>query len=182
MRAAIEAGHRVIPIPGPSAALAALVIAGLPTDRFMFAGFTPHRSQARRALFAELAGVRASLIFYETGPRLAESLADMSAVFGARPAAITRELTKLYEEARRGALPELADAAAHEPPPHGEIVVIVGPPAERTEPGPEEIDDALRAAMTTMSVSAAAEHVAGAIGVPRKLVYARALALKAAPP
>jgi 16S rRNA (cytidine1402-2'-O)-methyltransferase len=96
VRAAIEAGHRIVPLPGPSAALAGLVMAGLPTDKFLFAGFPPPKSKARRDLFEELAGIRATLIFYESGPRLAESLADMAAIFGQRPAAIAREITKLH--------------------------------------------------------------------------------------
>jgi 16S rRNA (cytidine1402-2'-O)-methyltransferase len=179
VRAAIDAGHRVIPIPGPSAALAALVVSGLPSDRFLFMGFPPTRSAARRTMFQEAAGVRASLIFYETGPRLAESLADMSAVFGARPAAIARELTKLYEETRRAPLPELAAAAALGAPPRGEIVIVVGPPAAAEGPDADAIDEALRAALADMSVSDAAERVSADLGVARKKVYARALALKA---
>jgi 16S rRNA (cytidine1402-2'-O)-methyltransferase len=169
----------VVPIPGPSAALAALVVSGLPTDRFLFAGFPPPRSAARRAMFKDVAGVRASLIFYESGPRLAESLADMSVVFGARPAMIARELTKLYEETRRGSLADLAAAAALGAPPRGELVVIVGPPAAAGEPDETAIDDALRAVLVAMSVSDAAEQVSVDLGVARKKVYARALALKA---
>lgn len=178
VRAALEEGHRVVPIPGPSAALAGLVIAGLPTDRFMFAGFPPAKSKARRELFEELAGVRATLIFYESGPRLAESLGDMAAVFGQRPAAIARELTKLYENVRRAALPDLATAAALGEAPKGELVVLVGPPEGDSAPSEDQIDKALREALSEMSVSSAADEVSEMLNVSRKIVYARALALK----
>jgi 16S rRNA (cytidine1402-2'-O)-methyltransferase len=178
VRAAIAAGHRVVPIPGASAALAALVIAGLPTDRFMFAGFPPPKQKARREVFEELASVRATLIFYESGPRLAESLADMSAAFGQRQAAITRELTKLHEEARRGLLADLAVAAALGEAPKGEIVVVIGPPDGPAPSSDEAIDAALREALREMSVSAAADEVSDLLGVQRKRVYTRALALK----
>jgi 16S rRNA (cytidine1402-2'-O)-methyltransferase len=178
VRAAADEGHRVIPIPGASAALAALVIAALPTDRFLFAGFTPSKSAARRAMFEELASVRATLIFYETGPRLAESLADMTAVFGQRSAAIARELTKLYEDVRRGALPDLATAAAMGEAPKGELVVLIGPPEGEAEASDAAIDRALRDALKDMSVSAAADEVSELLGVARRRVYQRALALK----
>ena len=128
VRAVIEAGHRVFPIPGASALLAGLVASGLPTDRFLFAGFLPAKAgraprRARRA-----GGRRATLIFYESGPRLAESLADMADMLGPRPAAVARELTKMFEETRRDTLDALAAHYAEAGAPKGEIVVIVGPP------------------------------------------------------
>ncbi|HLJ21587.1 MAG TPA: 16S rRNA (cytidine(1402)-2'-O)-methyltransferase, partial [Stellaceae bacterium] len=129
VRDAVAAGIPVIPVPGASAALAALTVSGLPTDRFLFAGFLPAKSAARRRELRELAAVRASLIFYETAPRLAEALADMAAMLGDRPAAVARELTKLHEEVRRGSLSALAEHYRGAGPPKGEIVVIVGPPA-----------------------------------------------------
>jgi 16S rRNA (cytidine1402-2'-O)-methyltransferase len=178
VRAAIEAGHRIVPLPGPSATLAGLVMAGLPTDKFLFAGFPPPKSKARRDLFEELAGIRATLIFYESGPRLAESLADMAAIFGQRPAAIAREITKLHEEARRGALADLATAAALGEQAKGELVVLIGPAPDRPAPTTSQIDKALRAALADMSVSAAADEVSEALNISRKLAYSRALALK----
>ena len=126
---AIAAGHAVTAAPGASALLAALAVAGLPTDRFLFAGFLPPRPAARRRALAELAAVPATLVFYESPRRLAASLADMAAVLGAaRPAAVCRELTKRFEEARRAPLSELAAHYAAAPEPKGEIVVVVGPP------------------------------------------------------
>ncbi|MGH6949578.1 MAG: 16S rRNA (cytidine(1402)-2'-O)-methyltransferase, partial [Vitreimonas sp.] len=132
-RAAIEAGHRVFPIPGASALLAALVTSGLPSDRFLFAGFLPPKQTARRAALAALADVEATLIFYETGPRLADALADMAEAFGARPASVARELTKLFEETRRAPLGDLAAHYAEAGAPKGEIVVVVAPPLPRAD-------------------------------------------------
>lgn len=178
VRAAIEAGHRVAPVPGASAALAALAAAGLPTDRFLFAGFPPAKAQARAHVFEELADVRGSLVFYETGPRLAESLGAMSAAFGAREAAVARELTKLYEDVRRGTLDALAAAYAREAAPKGEIVVIVGPPPARAAASDAEVDSALRLELSRASMRDAATSVAMQFGLSRRDVYARALVLK----
>ncbi len=171
---AIAAGHTVTAVPGASAVLAALAVAGLPTDRFLFAGFLPPKTAARRRTLAELAGVPATLIFYESPRRLAASLADMKAVLGeSRPAAVCRELTKRFEETRRGPLGELAGhyAAAE---PRGEIVVVIGPP-EVERAGPAALDAALAVALGTLSVKDAAATVAAALGLPRREVYARAL-------
>jgi 16S rRNA (cytidine1402-2'-O)-methyltransferase len=176
-RAAIEAGHRVFPIPGASALLAGLVVSGLPSDRFLFAGFLPPKQAARRTALAELADVEASLIFYETGPRLAESLADMAEVLGARPAAVARELTKMFEETRRAPLDELAAHYAEAGAPKGEIVVVVGPPPERGEVSEEALDVFLMRALSR-GVKEAASEAARDLGVPRKRAYARALELK----
>ena len=172
----VEAGCRVFPIPGPSAALAALTLAGLPTDRFLFAGFTPPKSAARRTFLAEFAQTRATLIFYETGPRLRASLEDMLAVFGPREAAVTRELTKLYETAVRGPLDRLAvDPALEEP--KGEIVVLVGPGVADVASA-ADADLALAEALTRLAPGEAASEVAKSLGLNRRDLYRRALALK----
>lgn len=178
VRAALAAGHKVIPIPGPSALLAALVAAGLPTDRFMFVGFLPPKSAGRRAALAELSEIDATLVFYETGPRLADSLADMAATLGAaREAAVARELTKLFEESRRGGLAELAAHYAEAGAPKGEIAVVVGPPPAR-EIDDAALDDFLRAALARGGVREAAGQAVKALGVSRRRAYARALELK----
>ncbi len=177
VRAAIEAGHRVFPIPGASALLAGLVVSGLPSDRFLFAGFLPPKQGARRAALDALADVDATLIFFESGPRLAESLADMGAALGQRPAAVARELTKLFEETRRAGLVELADHYAAAGAPKGEIVVIVAPPAAKGEVS-EEALDAFLIAVLSRGVKEAASEAARDLGVPRKRAYARALELK----
>ncbi len=176
VREVVEAGFRVFPIPGPSAALAALTLAGLPTDRFLFAGFTPPKRAARRTFLAEFAQARATLIFYETGPRLRASLEDMLAVFGPRQAAVTRELTKLYETAVRGTLDQLAvDPALEEP--KGEIVVLVGPGVAEAA-SEADADLALAEALTRLAPGEAASEVAKALGLNRRDLYRRALALK----
>lgn len=176
-RAVIEAGHRVFPIPGASALLAGLVVSGLPSDRFLFAGFLPPKQSGRRTALTELSDVDATLVFYESGPRLADSLADMAEVLGPRPAAVARELTKLFEETRRGALEELAAHYAEAGGPKGEIVVIVGPPPPKGEVSDEALDSFLLAALPRGVKDAAAE-AARDLGVPRKRAYARALELK----
>ncbi|MDX2274228.1 MAG: 16S rRNA (cytidine(1402)-2'-O)-methyltransferase [Hyphomonadaceae bacterium] len=177
-RAVIEAGHRVFPIPGASAPIAALVASGLPSDRFLFAGFAPAKEAARRSAFEDLVELEASLLFFETGPRLAESLAEMAAVFGPRPAAVMRELTKLHEEARRDTLDALAAHYALAGAPKGEIVVVVGPPLAAAEVDDAALDEFLRVALTRGSVKEAAAQAHEALSVPRKRAYARALALK----
>jgi 16S rRNA (cytidine1402-2'-O)-methyltransferase len=177
--AALAQGSRVTPLPGASAALAALAGAGLPTNRFLFVGFTPPKSAARRSVFEEVAGVRATLIFYETGPRLADSLADMLAVFGPRQAAVCRELTKLYETFVRGPLDSLvADPALAAP--RGEIVVLVAPGRDAVA-SLEETDRALLDALARLSPAEASREVAKALGLPRRTLYQRALALRSAP-
>ena len=178
VRSAVEAGIAVTALPGPSAALAALVLAGLPTDRFLFAGFLPAKQNQRRQALGELARIPATLVLFETAPRLAEALADMAEVLGDRPAAVTRELTKLHEEVRRGTLTELAAHYAAAETIRGEIVVVVGPPAEdAAEISPEHLDERLATALLTQSVRAASAAVAVETGLPRRQVYARALAL-----
>jgi 16S rRNA (cytidine1402-2'-O)-methyltransferase len=178
VEAAIEAGHLIFPIPGASAALAALVAAGLPTDRFLFEGFLPAKSGQRKTRIAELSKIPATLIFYESGPRLADSLADLAAALGGRAAAVCRELTKAFEEVRRGTLPVLASHYADAGAPKGEIVVVVGPPnAEAPSLSPETIDAKLNAALATLSVKDAADTVAAETGISRREVYQRAVGL-----
>jgi 16S rRNA (cytidine1402-2'-O)-methyltransferase len=169
-------GIRVVPLPGASSVMAALVAAGLPTDRFLFAGFLPPKKEGRRKALAELASVRASLLFLESPHRLAESLIDMSEMLGAREAAIARELTKLHEEIRRGTLPELAAHYAAAAEPKGEIVVVVGPPPQAVA-SPDSLDDALGPALREMTLRDAVAKVARDTGIARGKVYARALEL-----
>ncbi|WP_291843798.1 16S rRNA (cytidine(1402)-2'-O)-methyltransferase [Maricaulis sp.] len=176
-RDAIAADIPVIAIPGASAVLAALAIAGLPTDCFTFAGFPPQRTGPREAWLDAFRHVPGSLVFYEGVSRLPAMVASLAKVLGDRPAAVCRELTKLHEEARRGSLTELAAHYAEAGPPRGEVVIVVGPPAaDDWDAG--RIDVALRAALEDMRVKEAASHVAEASGWPRRDVYARALALK----
>ncbi len=169
---------RVIPIPGASAALAALAISGLPTDRFLFVGFPPPKSAARKSFLADVATTRATLVFYETGPRLTGSLADMAAVLGDRPAAVCRELTKLYETCIRGPLSTLA-ADPRLNGPKGEIVIVVGQ-GEDVAATEADVDSALTDALTRQGPSAAAAEVAKALGLPKRDLYRRALELKGA--
>jgi len=177
---AAAAGVNVVAIPGPSAVLAALVVAGLPTDRFFFEGFLPPRSAARRQRIAELASIPGTLVFFESPRRLAETLEDLHAVLGGRDAAIARELTKHFETVRRGTLAELAAALAKEDPPKGEIVLLVGPPQEGAQAlSAEDLDARLLKALETHSVKDAAAVVAGETGQPRRQVYARAIELSA---
>jgi 16S rRNA (cytidine1402-2'-O)-methyltransferase len=178
VRDAVAAGVAVTPLPGASAPMAAMAGAGLPTDRFLFMGFTPPKSGPRRSVFSEVAGVRATLIFYETGPRLADSLADMLAVFGPREAAVCRELTKLYETFVRGPLDALvADERLQAP--KGEIVVLVAPGRE-VQATEADADQALTEALNRLSPADAAQEVAKALGLPRRELYRRALTLKGA--
>ncbi|HVJ53613.1 MAG TPA: 16S rRNA (cytidine(1402)-2'-O)-methyltransferase [Aliidongia sp.] len=176
VRDAIAAGLPVAGLPGPSAVLAALVLSGLPSDRFLFMGFLDAKSAGRRRQLAEVAALRTTLIFFESGPRLAASLADMTGMLGDRPAAVARELTKLYEEVARGTLGELARRYERDGPPRGEIVVVIGPPLDRVV-APEEIDEMLREALGRLSLRDAASEVATRLDQPRREIYARALAL-----
>jgi 16S rRNA (cytidine1402-2'-O)-methyltransferase len=175
VREATGAGIAVTVIPGPSAPLAALVLSGLPSDRFLFAGFLPVKDGARRQTLQELKAVPATLLFFETGPRLADSLAACADVLGERPAAVARELTKLHEEVRRETLGTLARHYAESGAPKGEIVVVIGPP--RPDEAAFDVDAALEAALKSMAVKEAAAAVAAASGKPRREIYSRALAL-----
>ncbi|HEY0412838.1 MAG TPA: 16S rRNA (cytidine(1402)-2'-O)-methyltransferase [Allosphingosinicella sp.] len=177
VREARAAGIAVTTIPGPCAAVAALTLAGLPTDRFLFLGFLPSKAAARAAAIAEVAAIRATLILYESGPRLAASLAALAAGLGPRDAAVAREITKRFEETVTGTLADLAGRYAAAPP-KGEIVIIVAPPGEAPPAAAGDVDAALAEAMTRLSPSRAAAEVAEMLGLPRRQVYERALALK----
>jgi 16S rRNA (cytidine1402-2'-O)-methyltransferase len=174
VRAARGAGHAVHTVPGPCAAIAALTVAGLPTDRFLFLGFLPSKAKARDATISEIRDLRTTLVIYESGQRLGETLVALSAVLGPRDAAVTRELTKLHEECVTGALAELAERY-FDAPPKGEIVIVVGPPLEAESVGDDELNAALDAALATLSPSRAAAEVAEQLNIPRKRAYARAL-------
>lgn len=174
VRAARAAGHAIYTVPGPCAAIAALTLAGLPTDRFLFLGFLPAKAKARSDAIAEIAGVHATLVLYEGGPRLGDTLLALAARLGPREAAVARELTKLHEECVTGTLAELAERYSDEIP-KGEIVIVVGPPLEAETVSDAELDAALDAAMAKFSVSRAAAEVAEQLGIPRKRAYARAL-------
>jgi len=175
--AIIDADLPLSAVPGPCAAIMALTLSGLPSDRFLFAGFPPPKAQARRTTFAELSGVPATLIFYESPKRLAASLADMAQSLGARPAAVARELSKMFEEVRRGTLEALAEHYAQAGAPKGEIAVVIGPPAPAEAASEADIDAALGQALETMSVKDAAQIVAVQLGLKKRDVYARALAI-----
>ncbi|MCI2008804.1 MAG: 16S rRNA (cytidine(1402)-2'-O)-methyltransferase [Acetobacter peroxydans] len=181
VRAAIEAGITVTAVPGPNAALTALVLSGLPPHPFLFVGFPPPRSAARREAFARLhaaerAGLGATLIWHEAPHRLAETLHDMAAVFGPeRPAAVARELTKRFEEVRRGSISELADFYTQTAP-RGEITLLLGPAPEESTSA-DDLDTTLTTLLATHSVKDAAALAAAAAGLPKRVVYARALEL-----
>lgn len=182
VREAAAAGFAVTALPGPSAALAGLAVAGLPTDRFLFAGFLPAKDKARADAIAALKDVPATLVFYETGPRLGAMLADLARILGGRDAVVARELTKRFEEIRRDALPVLAETYRRDgegDDPRGEIVVLVGPPAE-TDPSiaAEQVDALLRDALARVPLKSAVDEVTATTGRPRNELYRRALALK----
>jgi 16S rRNA (cytidine1402-2'-O)-methyltransferase len=176
VREAVAQGTKVFSAPGASSVLASLAVSGLPTDRFLFAGFPPPRQAARLALFRELAPLRSTLIFFEGGSRLAASLVDMASVFGPRQAVVARELTKLYESVVRGSLDALASDGRFAAP-KGEIVVLIGPGEERAAT-PEEAEAALVDALTRAGPAEAAAEVARVFGLSRRDLYARALALR----
>lgn len=174
VREARAAGMAVHTVPGPCAAIAALTLAGLPTDRFLFLGFLPPKAKARADAIAEVAGIRASLVLYESGPRLGDTLAALADGLSNREAAVARELTKLHEECISGTLVDLANHYAHATP-KGEIVIVVGPPPKAGPATREDIDAALDEALTRLSPSRAAAEVAERLELPRKQVYARAM-------
>jgi 16S rRNA (cytidine1402-2'-O)-methyltransferase len=171
------AGHTVTAIPGASSVLAALSLSGLPTDRFFFDGFLPPKDAARQRRIKELARIPATLILFETGPRIADALADLAHELGSREAAVCRELTKLHEEIRRQSLDVLAQDYANGAETRGEFVIIVAPPVEE-QAGQQDIDALLRQALSRTSVKEAVGEVASATGASRRDVYQRALALK----
>ena len=176
VRAARAAGHLIHTVPGPCAAIAALTVAGLPSDRFLFLGFLPAKTKARSDSIAEIASVRATLIIYESGQRLGETLGALRKQLGPREAAVARELTKLHEECVTGTLSELTDRYARVVP-KGEIVIVVGPPVEAEAVSDAEVDRLLERAMARLSPSRAAAEVAEQLNIPRKRAYDRALDL-----
>ncbi len=179
VQAAIEEGLAVTPIPGPSAILTALVVSGLPTDRFFFEGFLPAKSGARRARLTEIAAIPGTLMLFEGPHRLPEMLADAAEVLGERQAVVARELTKMFETIRRGTLPELARRFAEEGPPKGEIVVLIGEASKDVHAAEADaaLDGKLEAALKHHSIKDAAALVAAELNIPKREVYARALAL-----
>jgi 16S rRNA (cytidine1402-2'-O)-methyltransferase len=177
VRDAIAAGVKVTTIPGPSATVAALTLAGLPTDRFAFFGFLPAKAGARATAIAEAGRFDGTLIFYESGPRLGAALAALRDGLGARDAAIVREISKTFEETVTGTLAELAARYA-ESPPKGEIVIVVGPPPAAAPADADAVDEALREALARLSPSRAAAEVAARLGLPKRAVYERAQQLK----
>jgi len=178
VRAAQDGGHLVTALPGPSSVLTALTVAGLPTDQFFFAGFLPPKQAARRARIAELAPLPATLVLFESGPRIAATLADLAAGLGAnREAALCRELTKLHEEVRRGELASLAEACAGDEL-RGEIVVVIAPPQAPVQMGAAESEGLLREALERLSLKDAVAEVAQLTGKRRREIYQSALALQ----
>ncbi len=177
VRDARAAGHMVVTIPGPCAAIAALTLAGLPTDRFLFLGFLPTKEKARADAIAEIAAIRATLVLYESGPRLSATLTALARGLGDREAAVTREITKKFEEAVTGTLSTLAERYA-EGGPRGEIAIVVAPPGEAPPASDQDADAALAEALTRLPVGRAASEVARALGLDRKALYTRALAMK----
>ncbi|MEP0191021.1 MAG: 16S rRNA (cytidine(1402)-2'-O)-methyltransferase [Erythrobacter sp.] len=174
VREARESEIPVVTVPGACAAIAGMSISGLPNDRFLFAGFLPVKEKARSDILAELSETRTSLIFYETGPRLVRSLEAIAAVWPTREVAVARELTKLHEECQTGSAEQLAQHYSQHPP-RGEIVLLIGPPAQQASGDPDQL---LRAALEHSSPSKAAGQVAKATGLDRRALYARALELK----
>lgn len=178
VRACIDEGIAVTPLPGASSVLCALVVSGLPTDRFFFAGFLPQKPTARKRALKELAEVPGSLVFMESARRLAASLADMAQVLGGREAVIAREMTKMFEEARRGPLEELAAHYQALGAPKGEVTIVIAPPGEATAMDDAALDRLLTQALKEGSVRDAADTVAAISGLARRKVYARALELR----
>jgi 16S rRNA (cytidine1402-2'-O)-methyltransferase len=176
VRAVVEAGHKVTAVPGASSVLTALSLSGLPNDRFFFEGFLPPKQAARQKRIAELALVPATIVLFETGPRVAASLADLAAGLGDRQASVCRELTKLHEEVRRSDLAALAQDYAEGAESRGEFVIVIAPPVDQ-EAADADIDALLRAALTRVSVKDAVGEVASATGRARREVYQRALEL-----
>jgi 16S rRNA (cytidine1402-2'-O)-methyltransferase len=181
VREAAMAGNMVTALPGPSAVLTALTASALPPDRFLFIGFPPPRASARKQVFQDIATVRASLIAFESARRLAGCLSDMAAVLGAREAVVARELTKRFEELRRGTLPELALHYTRTGPPKGEVVIVVAPGSGEPPADEDRVDELLRETIPGRSLRDAVDIVADQLGMPRRTIYERALAIKAEP-
>lgn len=178
VREVIAAGANIVALPGASAVLAGLALSGLPSDRFLFAGFLSAKAGERKSTLEELRGVRATLIFFESTQRLEDALPALADVLGDRQAVVARELTKMHEEVRRGSLRELAAHYAKAGAPRGEVTLLVAPPDAAAAPDSARIDAALKAALAFMPVKAAAEMIADLTDAPRKTLYGRALELK----
>ena len=178
VRDARAAGHRIVTLPGPCAAIAALTLAGLPTDRFFFLGFLPPKGKARADAIAEVAGVRATLVLYESGPRLSSMLGALAEGLGNREAAVAREISKRFEECVTGTLTDLAAVYA-DAPPKGEIVIVIGPPGEAARDETVDVDALLREALERLPAAKAASEVAKVTGLQRRDLYARVLTMKA---
>ncbi len=181
VEACAKQGVPLTTLPGASSVLSALVLSGLPTDRFFFHGFLPNKSGQRRKALGEIKAVPGSLVFLESAKRLAASLGDMAEVLGDRPAAVTRELTKLFEEVRRGRLTELARHYSETGPPKGEVTLVIGPPEAEQAPEGEALDQIILAALETGTVKQVAAELAAATGLPKRQIYNRALELKSGP-
>ncbi len=179
VRACLDEGLHVEAVPGPSAVITALQLSGLPSDRFLFAGFLPAKAAARRQAIEALKAVPASLILFESARRLPATLQVLAQVLGPRPACVARELTKLYEETQRGSLEGLAAHYEREGPPKGEVTIVIGPPAEEDALSDDQVDALLRDALANSSLKQAAAEVAAATGRSKRALYQRALALKA---
>jgi 16S rRNA (cytidine1402-2'-O)-methyltransferase len=179
VREAHTAGCSIITLPGPSAVLAALTASGVACDRFFFEGFLPPKEAARRARIRALSSIPATLVLFETPPRLPEALADLAAALGPRQAAVCRELTKLHEEIRRGDLASLARAYGDEPRTRGEIVLVIAPPGQESEATTADVDALLRDALGRLSLKEAVAEIVALTGQPRRTVYQRALTLRA---
>ena len=177
VRDAREAGHAVVTIPGPCAAIAALTLAGLPTDRFFFLGFLPAKAGAKAGAIKEVSGIKATLILYESGPRLSATLGTLADILGDREAAVAREISKRFEECVTDKLSALSARYA-DAPPKGEIVIVVGPPGEAPTPSIEDADSLLAQALKRLPAAKAAGEVAKATGLNKRDLYARALAMK----
>jgi 16S rRNA (cytidine1402-2'-O)-methyltransferase len=177
VRDARAAGHLVVTIPGPCAAVAALTLAGLPTDRFLFLGFLPSKAKARADAITEVATVRAALVLYESGPRLADCLNALAQGLGDREASVAREITKMFEECVSGTLSSLAERYANAPP-KGEIVIVVAPPGDAPPASEEDADVALREALTRLPPAKAASEVAKRLKTDRRALYTRAMEIK----
>ncbi|MFS0737094.1 16S rRNA (cytidine(1402)-2'-O)-methyltransferase [Sphingomonas sp. 1P06PA] len=177
VRDARAAGVPIVTIPGPCATIAALTLSGLPTDRFLFMGFLPPKEKARADAIAEAAGIRATLVFYVSGPQLARTLAALREGLGDREAAVCREISKRFEETVTGSLGELAVRYADQPP-KGEIVLVVAPPGEAPPPAADDVDGLLRTALADLPIAKAAARVQQITGLPRRTLYARAMELR----
>ena len=179
VREAVDRGIPVTACPGPSAVLTGLALSGLPTDRFLFAGFVPPKEGERSRVLAELADVRATLVFFESPHRIVETLTALESALPGRPVAVTRELTKLHEEVLRGTAGDVAAELAGRPAVKGEITLLIGPPGEPQAASQDDIDQAIGEALKAMPASKAAAHVAKQLGLGKAEVYDRILALKA---